>query len=251
MKNRKITQMLLYFPLIITLLVGCTPKNEGEVLIPLRTTTPISSENYTLPLTYARFDSFISGKRSFILYAMSPTCGACKKLAPRLEYYVKKTKTEIYMLNTQGDDFKDNSAAYINALNLTATPTIYIFEKGQISNKVIGLSEFENNNEVINFFGERIKRGFLFIIDEHYQVTSRKKSVTFSFNFNSNSAQTLFNETFYPLINEHNFKTYLRDDPILVNNIIVQFNNDETEFTFANISINSEEAVTYIVNYFQ
>lgn len=250
MKKRKVTSKLLQLATMLIVLTSCAPKNDGHIVIPLRSTKNISSENYTIAITKERLDAFIGGKRSFILYVMSPSCGACKKVGPRFAYYVDKTKVEMYELDISSTDFKTHGDYYTKTLNLRVTPTILLFENGQVVEKVEGANTFSNNDDVINYFGDRIKRTKLFIKDEDAKLSTRKRAVIYTFNFDNQAAQLFFNETFYPLVNMNDYTTYLHNDSDADHNFLITFTTNETSFNLVEPFINSEEVVIYLKTYF-
>lgn len=242
--------MLLTFSAITLLLVSCSPKNEGTILIPVRTGEKINSENYLIPLTRPRFEALETGGRSFVLVAKSPTCKACRLLAPRLEYYINKTKTEVYELDLTSDDYRENQAFYLEKLALEGTPTIYIFKDGTISESLLGIRELTNNQAVIDFFGKRLKRDKLYLKSGTTKINPKKRSATFTYNFNNAEYQALFQTQFYPLLSS-NTTVYLEDEITNNTDFTLSFTKYGISFDLANPTTDLNEVVTYFTTYFE
>ena len=70
----------------------------------------------------------------------APWCGPCRMLAPTIESVAQKTegKVDVYKVNV--DDCPNIAVEY----QISSVPTVMVFEKGQVTNTMIGLQPEEN-----------------------------------------------------------------------------------------------------------
>ncbi len=215
MKFKKRNYLSLIPLLFSLLLAGCTPNNDGKVLIPQIKTSAISKENYTIPITKERFLAFKEGKRSFILLVSSERCPFCQQVEPLLVNYVKEYKVEMYKLEGTSKEARDNLAFYREELEPSRTdlptPTIYIFANGEIIKREIGIAKLKTRKEVITFFDEYIKTLSYYSLETDEEVEGAKNEIYFKFDFDSEFSQSIVNNHFYPLFSKKT-NVYLIDE---------------------------------------
>lgn len=249
MKKRKRARMLLKVFMFLPLLVSCAPQNSGTILVPLITTKNINTENYTIPLTKMRFETFVDSARPFVLYVMSAQCLHCQKLEPRLINYVAKTKIELYKLDVLGEEYNENRTFFNEALALQGYPSFFIFKNGNIAHHELGTTNLQTNKAINDYFGTRLKRGTLHLFNGTTQLP-RKKFIKISFDFSNLGAQTLFQTHFYPLINTKDYLTYLEDMGANNETMILSFYNDPLTYDLLNLDVNIAEVISAVSTHF-
>ncbi len=235
--------------MFLPLLIGCAPQNSGTILVPLITTKNINAENYTIPLTKTRFETFVASARPFVLYVMSEQCLHCQKLEPRLINYVAKTKIELYKLDVQSDEYNEHRPFFNEALTLQGYPSLFIFANGNIAHHELGTTNLQTNKAVNDYFGTRLKRGTLQLINDTTTLP-RKKFMKIAFDFNNLAAQTLLQTHFYPLINTNDYLTYLEDMGANSETMTLSFYKDTLTYNLLNLDVNISEVTSAVSTYF-
>ncbi|MGI6734818.1 MAG: thioredoxin family protein [Bacilli bacterium] len=247
MKKQKILQMLLIIGSALLFLSGCDTFKSNKIIVPLRTETTITSDNYMKNMTIDYHKAFTIGKKSFVLYFGSERCGHCRELEPLLLNYVSKVKIEIYYVDMWGQDYNENIGYYYEKTEVSVTPYFLIYKDGEIVFRNRGTSNLQTQIDVDKFFKQHVKTTSLFVIDNKEEMTpTADKYVTFSYNFNNIDHQTLINENFFPLFAKKGYTNYLFDSDVTLELPTLRYGNDDEVIS---ISSDSTELKTIITEY--
>lgn len=111
-----------------------------------------NKQNYT-DISLKQYEKKLGSNDSFIFYAYSNNCEACKELKPNLDSIIKDKKQKVYGLNVQ-----NMSESEIDKLvkrdNIQYTPTLIFYKKGEIETKEVGQI---TKSELNHLFGKSLE----------------------------------------------------------------------------------------------
>lgn len=89
-------------------------------------------------------DKNIKANKKVVIDCYAPWCGPCRMLAPIIDELADKLKDiKFYKINI--DEAFDLAKKY----SIMSIPTILVFEEGKLKNKIIGLQEKEELEQLI------------------------------------------------------------------------------------------------------
>lgn len=89
-------------------------------------------------------DKNIKTNKKVVIDCYAPWCGPCRMLAPIIDELADKLKdVKFYKINI--DEAFDLAKKY----SIMSIPTILVFEEGKLKNKIIGLQEKEELEQLI------------------------------------------------------------------------------------------------------
>ncbi|MDP4110341.1 MAG: thioredoxin [Bacillota bacterium] len=86
-------------------------------------------------LTADDFENIIKSENPVLVDFWAPWCGPCRMLAPVLEDVNEKLKNEV----TIGKLNVDEESAIAARYGVLSIPTMIVFEKGEVINRLVGL----------------------------------------------------------------------------------------------------------------
>ncbi len=89
-------------------------------------------------------DKNLKANKKVVIDCYAPWCGPCRMLAPIIDELADKLKDiKFYKINI--DEAFDLAKKY----SIMSIPTILVFEEGKLKNKIIGLQEKEELEQLI------------------------------------------------------------------------------------------------------